>query len=676
MRLTKIGEFLRRSKIPIDIEDDIQYKRVTIRINHNGVSLRDSEIGKKIGTKKQFILKSGQFIVSKIDARYGAFGIAPDEVEGAIITGNFWAYDVDKKKVNIEWLNQFTNSADFYDICERASSGITHRKYLDEKFFLNYEILLPNVDEQLIQIEKIKSQKNSFNELTNELTHQLTSVKKLRQQLLQDAVQGKLVEQNQSRKPSGEPASELLKKIKAEKQKLIAEKKLKKEKELPPIKPEEIPFEIPENWVWCRFESLCSHIFDMEHKMPTAVSNGGVMFLSAKDLIDKGKINYTDNVKYISEDDYNYLTRNFKPQKNDIIYSRRGANLGKSRIVDTDLKYLASYSCCTIRTLNPCLEYINYLLDGGFILKQATKHTTNNSIPDLGVNKIKSFIVPLPPLSEQKRIVNKINELIQYCDELEASIKQSESQNEKLLQQVLREALRPKTTELRQGYLNIAAEPVTEYKKGKVTELPKLQEKEKSHFVKRKVLATYIINQSLDDQQFGDVKFEKLLHLSDYFAIKRNLGQKYYQKVAGPLDNSFTYPFFEQIENDKWFNRIKAGRQYKFSKASNHPKSLNTYGYFSDEELAKVQRLIDYFKKTDYEKPEIISTLYAVWNNRLIKQQPITDALLKQDFLDWDENKAKYKDRLDSALAWMRTEGIIPDGWGELIEKPKTKKKN
>ena len=138
MKLTKIGEFLKRSKIPLDILDDEHYNRVTIRINHNGVSLRDNELGKKIGTKKQFILKSGQFILSKIDARYGAFGIAPDEVEGSIITGNFWAYDVDKKKVNIEWFNQFTNSPVFYEVCERASSGITHRKYLDEKFFLNY----------------------------------------------------------------------------------------------------------------------------------------------------------------------------------------------------------------------------------------------------------------------------------------------------------------------------------------------------------------------------------------------------------------------------------------------------------------------------------------------------------------------------------------------------------
>ena len=89
-KICKIGDFLKRSKIPIDINDDVEYKRVTIKIKHNGVSLRDNEIGRRIGTKKQFILKAGQFIVSKIDARYGAFGIAPEDVNGAIITGNFW----------------------------------------------------------------------------------------------------------------------------------------------------------------------------------------------------------------------------------------------------------------------------------------------------------------------------------------------------------------------------------------------------------------------------------------------------------------------------------------------------------------------------------------------------------------------------------------------------------
>lgn len=463
MKLTKIGEFLKRSKIPIDIEDDIEYNRVTIRINHNGVSLRDSEIGKNIGTKKQFILKAGQFIVSKIDARYGAFGVAPEEVEGATITGNFWAYDVDKKKVNIEWFNQFTNSADFYDICERASSGITHRKYLDEKFFLNYEILLPTVDEQLIQIEKIKSQKNSFNELSTELTHQLTLVKKLRQQLLQDAVQGKLVEQ--SRKHSGEPASELLKKIKAEKEKLIAEKKLKKEKELPPIKPEEIPFEIPENWVWCRLGEICIHITDGEHVTPQKQKEGRLL-LSAKNIRD-GFIVY-DNVDYISEEDFQKSIKRCKPEKNDVLIVSVGGTIGRSTVMNDDVEFAIVRSVALIKPfIKQMANYIKFILDSPILQKEINGRSWGTAQPCLYINQIKELTIPLPPLAEQNRIVQKLDELMQYCNELEASIKQSESQNEKLLQQVLREALRPKNSELNQENLNVAAEPVTEYKKGK-----------------------------------------------------------------------------------------------------------------------------------------------------------------------------------------------------------------
>lgn len=445
MKLTKIGEFLKRSKIPIDIEDDIEYNRVTIRINHNGVSLRDSEIGKKIGTKKQFILKAGQFIVSKIDARYGAFGIAPDEVEGAIITGNFWAYDVDKKKVNIEWFNQFTNSADFYDICERASSGITHRKYLDEKFFLNYEILLPNVDEQLIQIEKIKSQKQSFGKLTSELTHQLTLVKKLRQQLLQDAVQGKLVEQNLK----DEPASELLKKIKEEKEKLIDEKKLKKEKELPPIKPEEIPFEIPENWVWCRLGEMVN-IKSGKRIHAADYRQSGIPFLRSGEV---GSLGRGENLKtelFISESKYLEIKQKFGiPKAGDILIACIGGSIGNTWVVDEREFYYKDGNLVLIETI-PQLNkhFLLSYLKSPFFWNNTILNATDSSYNALTIVKLNDAEFPLPPLAEQNRIVQKIDELMQYCNELEASIKQSESQNEKLLQQVLREALRKEPVEV------------------------------------------------------------------------------------------------------------------------------------------------------------------------------------------------------------------------------------
>ena len=222
----KLGEFLHRSKIPISIEDDKKYKRVTIKTKHQGVSLRDVEIGKKIGTKKQFVLKDGQFILSKIDARYGAFGIASKEVNEAIITGNFWAYDVDFDRININWINNYTNSRGFYDLCERASSGITHRKYLSENFFLEHEISLPDKETQNQLLERIESSQQSISEVSLEVESQLTLLKKLRQQIIKDAVMGKLVEQD----PDDETASVLLQKIAEEKQKLISEGKIKKGK--------------------------------------------------------------------------------------------------------------------------------------------------------------------------------------------------------------------------------------------------------------------------------------------------------------------------------------------------------------------------------------------------------------------------------------------------------------
>lgn len=224
------------------------------------------------------------------------------------------------------------------------------------------------------------------------------------------------------------------------------------------------------------------------------------------------------------------------------------------------------------------------------------------------------------------------------------------------------------STELSQS---MAAEPQGEY--GKYKSLPKLQEKEERHFLKRKVLASYIINQSLEDKQFGDVKFEKLLHLADYFAIQRNFGQNYYKKPAGPYDNGFTYPFFKQTLKAKWFRKESYGNLHRITAGVNNEKSVNTYDLFSSDELERVNTLIGYFKNSNYESPEIISTLYAVWNNRIIRNQEITDELLKQDFLEWDEQKLKYKNRIDRALNWMRENEIIPNGWGKYIDRKKNK---
>lgn len=435
MKLEKIGGFLLRSKIPVDIEDNKEYKRVTIRINHNGVSLRDKEVGKKIGTKKQFILKSGQFILSKIDARYGAFGIAPDEVEGAIITGNFWAYDVDKRKVNIEWFNQFTNSPDFYELCERASSGITHRKYLDETFFLNYEILLPNVDEQLVQIEKIKEQKISFGKLSTELIHQQDLVKQLRQAFLREAMQGKLVKQE---KKDGN-AKELLEKIKAEKA-----KSNKKEKPLPPIREEEIPFDIPENWVWCRLGEIAYIASGSTPKQDAFVSKG-IPYLKMYNLKHQ-QIDFDYKPQYIKEEIHNGQLKRSRTQVGDVIMNIVGPPLGKLAIIPESLPE-ANFNQAgvlirpyLVKELNKWIYY--YLNEMSEINSISTKGVAGQD--NISVTQSNYIKIPLPPLLEQNRIVKRLEEVMALCEELKTTITDNQNYTGQLLQVALKDALQSK----------------------------------------------------------------------------------------------------------------------------------------------------------------------------------------------------------------------------------------
>lgn len=146
--LKKIGSFLSRNKTPIVVKDDTYYKRVTIKTNNGGCCLRDKMLGKRIGTKLQFKISSGQFILSKIDARNGAMGVVPVECDNAIITSNFWTFDVDNTLVNSDYLSLITTTKEFVKFAENASNGTTNRHYLQESLFLNVKVPLPTLDKQ------------------------------------------------------------------------------------------------------------------------------------------------------------------------------------------------------------------------------------------------------------------------------------------------------------------------------------------------------------------------------------------------------------------------------------------------------------------------------------------------------------------------------------------------
>ena len=240
----------------------------------------------------------------------------------------------------------------------------------------------------------------------------------MQKSILQTAIQGKLVEQ----RPEEGSGEELFKQIQAEKQELIKSGKIKKEKPLPEITEDEIPFDIPESWKWVRFDNLCAVLTCGYASTPTYVSReNGMPFISAKNV--KPYKFMPEDHNYISHDLYNKLTQNAKPEKGDILLTRVGAGIGEAAIIDTDLDFAIYVSLTLIKLVSNNLidnQYILYWLNSPIGVSSAKKNIygKNASQGNLNVKNVREFLVPLPPLAEQKRIVQKLEEILPLCERL------------------------------------------------------------------------------------------------------------------------------------------------------------------------------------------------------------------------------------------------------------------
>ncbi|MCD6396570.1 MAG: hypothetical protein J7L71_03445, partial [Spirochaetaceae bacterium] len=153
-----IGDFLKRIKRPVILNPDKDYKLVTIKMKHKGVVLRGMKKGADIKSNMYKVM-GGDFILSGIDARNGAFGIVPKELDGAIVTNDFWYFEIDETIIKKELFLELTSTFWFDDICKRGSDGSTQRIRLQRDKFFSQEINLPLPDVQeklLVKIKKIK----------------------------------------------------------------------------------------------------------------------------------------------------------------------------------------------------------------------------------------------------------------------------------------------------------------------------------------------------------------------------------------------------------------------------------------------------------------------------------------------------------------------------------------
>ena len=422
VRLGEITSIKGGKRIPVG------KKLTTVNTGYKYIRVADMKNGTVIDTDIHYIdeeiyKKISSYTISKNDVyitcagTIGRIGIVPDFFDGANLTEN--ADKIILYFINKLWLCYALNSEAIQNQIRNVTTKVGQPK-LAIKRIENMIIPLPPLAEQKRIVEKLDNVLANIDEL--KASEEKLSIlqknfpDKLKKSILQSAIQGKLTEQL----ATDDKVEDLLQAIKEEKEFLIKEKKIKKQKPLPEITEDEIPFAIPENWKWVRLDDICvylqrgkSPIYSDIKKYPVVSQKcnqwSGFTLEPAKYLAPEVLEKYADE---------RYL------KKHDILINSTGlGTVGRVCLFKTDSKYpivVADSHVTVVRSTRLISEiYIKYFLSSPHIqdnIEDMCSGSTKQK--ELALNTIKNLLVALPPLAEQKRIVEKLDKLLADIEEL------------------------------------------------------------------------------------------------------------------------------------------------------------------------------------------------------------------------------------------------------------------
>lgn len=265
-----------------------------------------------------------------------------------------------------------------------------------KRIIAKIEELLPLVDRYAISYEKLEQFNARFPE-------------DMKKSILQYAIQGKLVEQ----RPEEGTGEELYRQIQVKKQRLIQEKKIKKEKPLAEISEDEILFDIPESWKWCRLSDIID-VRDGTHDSPKYVPEG-IPLVTSKNL-SNGMIDY-GNVKYITQEDADKINTRSMVEDDDILFAMIGS-IGNPVLVKKEREFCIKNMALFKKYANTDIS-MQYMYCFFFFVQYKLKKEASGGVQSfISLSRFREYLVPLPPLVEQKRIVAKIEELLPLCERL------------------------------------------------------------------------------------------------------------------------------------------------------------------------------------------------------------------------------------------------------------------
>ena len=376
-----------------------------------------------------YLLQANDILFARTGGTVGKSYLVKDVPEDAIYAG----YLIRTRYSNSlcpEYLKFFMES-ELYWTQLRNGTIATAQPNCNGKTLSNMIVPVPPLSEQhriVAKIEELLPYIERYGKAEEHLTALNTTFPEaLKKSILQEAVQGKLVPQN----PDDEPASVLLERIRAEKQELIKAGKIKRDKHESVIVTrdkipyeiidgkerciaDEVPFELPESWCWCRLGDILLKLTDGTHSTPK-YTESGISFISVKD-VSSGKLDFS-NCKHISEKEHTELYDRCNPEIGDILLTKVGTT-GIPVIVDTDLPFSLFVSVALLKFNQELLynKYLLYMINSPLVQKQAAENTKGVGNKNWVMRDIANTLIVIPPIEEQHRIVAKIEEIMPYIN--------------------------------------------------------------------------------------------------------------------------------------------------------------------------------------------------------------------------------------------------------------------
>lgn len=317
-----------------------------------------------------------------------------------------------------EYLLWFFKTDYFISNGVKSFTGTAGQQRIHKDYLANCVFPLPLLAEQMRIVAKIEELLPLIDRYEEAWTKLEAFNKRfpddMQKSLLQMAIQGKLVEQ----RPEEGTGEELYTQIQAEKQTLIKSGKIKKDKPLPEITDDEKPFDIPESWKWVRWGEIVN-IVSARRVHQSDWKSDGIPFYRAREIAKLAENGCVENELFISQDLFDEFSKSGVPQAGDLMVTAVGT-LGKTYIVKSEdhFYYKDASVICFENFAGMLPEYLKYVMQSEMMKNQIKSNSDGTTVATLTMVRTVEYVLPLPPLDEQKRIVAKLEELLPLCEGL------------------------------------------------------------------------------------------------------------------------------------------------------------------------------------------------------------------------------------------------------------------